>query len=62
MTEQIQALVRGVKVAPRTLQERNAVQRELLLNLARMYPDVALWDVCAELGEEFGKRFPHDPR
>lgn len=58
MKEQIQALVAGVKKAPTTLAERNAIQRELLLNLARMYPDVPLWDVCGDLGEAFAERFP----
>lgn len=59
MKVQIQQLVAGVVKAPTTLQERNAIQRELLLNLARMYPEVSMVEACTELGTEFAKRFPN---
>ena len=59
MNELIQELVAGVAKAPTTLAERNAIQRELILNLARRYPDVPLYQAALALGLHFAKRFPH---
>lgn len=59
LTAAVAFLVRSVPNAPANLRERNAIQRELLLNLARIVPEVPMVEACSELGEVFAERFPN---